>query len=196
MVYKLEGIILKKKDVAGYDRFFWVYTKQRGKILLKGKSVRKKESKLKGYLDIFNHNHFLVAQGKTIDTITNVWPENSWPKIKQDLDRLWSAYYMAELVDRLIVEPESDLAIWRLILGFLSQLEKDVDGREKLLRFFEYKLIDYLGYRPEEKIVIVNWQNFFPTQKQLQRIELLSKKIIKRLLNGAPQSARFLNLPA
>ncbi|PJE57885.1 MAG: DNA repair protein RecO [Candidatus Portnoybacteria bacterium CG10_big_fil_rev_8_21_14_0_10_36_7] len=194
MVYKVQGIILRGKDVGGYDRLFWIYTKERGKILVKAKSVRKKESKLNGLLEIFNYGHFLIAQGKNIDTITNVWLYVSWPKIRKNLSAIWVAYYFCELADRLINAPEVDLGTWRLLTGSFVKLEQGEKNTGKLSRFFEYKLLEFLGYQPEVNIKINSYGNFSLTPSQLARVELISKKSIKNLLDGVPVSARFLSI--
>lgn len=196
MVYKVQGIIIKKQDVGGYDRLFWIYTKERGKILVKAKSVRKKESKLNGLLEIFNYGHFLIAQGKTMDTITNVWPVKSYLKMRNNLPSLWLAYYFVELVERLVVAPEPDLAIWRLLSGSLLHLDTGEKDIERLARFFEYKLLCYLGYQPEINIDIASYAGFNLNAGQFLKLESVNKKMINKLLGGIPQSAQFLRLDA
>lgn len=200
MVYKAEGIILKKADIGGTDRLFWIYTKERGKILVRAKSVRKKESKLNGFLEIFNHCHFLLAQGKNMDTVTNVWPVNSYLKMRNNLPALWLAYYFVELVERLVVAPEPDSRIWLLLSGSLDQLENGLLAGEakekdlkKLARFFEFKLTSYLGYEPEINFKISNWQKFSVNDQQVLKMEAVNKRTIESLLDDVPLSAKFLH---
>ncbi|MEA2113605.1 MAG: recombination protein O N-terminal domain-containing protein, partial [Patescibacteria group bacterium] len=70
MLYKTEGIIIGRRNLGDYDRLFTVYTKNFGKILIKGKSVRKNQSKLRGHLELFLRSHLMIAPGRGFDIIT------------------------------------------------------------------------------------------------------------------------------
>lgn len=153
-LYKTEGIIIRRFDSNDFDKLLVVYTKDFGKILIKAKSLRKKAAKLKESLESFNYINLLLAHGKNIDTITGVVIVNSFPALKSHLLSVATAYYMLELIDKLVVAPEKDERIWQLILKafiFLEQKQHSPTKIQELLSRFEHNLITYLGYQPIEK---------------------------------------------
>ena len=70
MLYKVRGIIIKKTNLGDTDRLITVYSKDFGKILVKAKSIRKNQAKLKGHLELFLYSHLMIAPGKGFDIIT------------------------------------------------------------------------------------------------------------------------------
>ncbi|OGZ35960.1 MAG: DNA repair protein RecO [Candidatus Portnoybacteria bacterium RIFCSPLOWO2_01_FULL_43_11] len=151
MIYKTQGIIIKKTDLTEADRLLTIYTKDLGKILVKARAVKKTQAKLKGHLELFLHSHLMLAQGRNMDIITSAETIEGFPNLHQDLSALASAYYLAELIDKLIAGQEKDQRIWDLILSSFQQLNIDVGifdvGRlASHIQIFENKLLEFLGY--------------------------------------------------
>lgn len=152
--YKIEGIIIRRFNSNEFDKLLVVYTRERGKILVKAKSLRKKEAKMKENLELFNHVDLLLAKGKNIDTITSVVINNSFFNLKLHLPSLAAAFYICELLDKLIIGPERDERIWQLVFkafDFLEEKERNARTIEKLLNRFEYNLLFLLGHQPEKE---------------------------------------------
>jgi len=70
MLYKTQGIIIKNSNLGEVDRLITVYTNDFGKLVIKGKSVRKNQAKLKGHLELFLYSHLMIAPGRGFDIIT------------------------------------------------------------------------------------------------------------------------------
>jgi DNA repair protein RecO (recombination protein O) len=155
-VYKTEGIIIRRFNSNEFDKLLVVYTREFGKILVKAKSLRKKEAKMKNSLELFNHVQLLLAKGKNIDTITGAMIENSFNNLKSHLPSLAAAYYICELLDKLIIGPEQDERIWQLAwkaFNFLEEKPRNSETIKKLLQRFEYNLLSFLGHQQEQKQV-------------------------------------------
>jgi len=153
MLYKTQGIIIKRINLGEVDRLLTIYTKDFGKILVKAKSVRKNQSKLKGHLELFLQSHLLLAPGKNLDIITGAETIERFPGLHQQLSCLAAAYYLSEVIDKIIAGPEKDENIWQLILfGFekLNQKEPDI---KTIINDFEKKLLRFLGYGEAQKNV-------------------------------------------
>jgi DNA repair protein RecO len=153
-VYKTEGIVIGRFNAGEFDRFLIVYTKERGKIFVKAKSLRKKEAKMKGSLELFSHVYLTLAKGKNIDIVAGVTLASGFPGLRRDLLSLSTVYYICELLDKLIVGPEKDERIWDLVLkAFNFFEEKPRNGKtiKNLTSRFEYNLLSYLGHQPEKQ---------------------------------------------
>jgi DNA repair protein RecO (recombination protein O) len=145
-VYKTEGIIIKKTELGETDRFLTIYTKNFGKILVRAKGIGKKESKLKSLIEPFNFCEFLIARSKTIDVLTNVYPIKEFLWLHHNLDSLALAFYFAELTDKLVVAPEQDENLWRLILRAFEVLNERRTDLRAVKTAFEQKLLEFLGH--------------------------------------------------
>jgi len=145
---------LRRFNANEFDKLLVIYTREFGKLLVKAKSLRKKEAKMKESLELFNFVDLLLAKGKNIDTITGVVVGSSFVNLKSNLLSLAAAYYISELLDKLIVGPERDERIWQLIikaLNFLEEKQRNGETIKKLLQRFEYNLLALLGHRPEKE---------------------------------------------
>lgn len=150
MLYKTQGIIIKRKNLGEFDRLLTVYTKEFGKILVKAKSVRKNQSKLRGHLELFLFTHLIIAPGKGFDIITGAETIDSFSYLHKNLPCLTATYYLSELVDKLIVGQEQDKKIWELIYSTFQQLNQG-NNIKPIINDFENKLLEFLGYGKQEK---------------------------------------------
>ena len=152
-IYKTEGIVIKRNNWGERDKLLFIYSQDFGKILIKAKSLQKKEAKLKESLEPFNHLHLMMAHGRSIDTIVGAVIINSFPSLKSHLPLVAAAYYLSEIIDKLIIGPEKDERIWQLILKafyFLNQNNLEPLKIKELLAKFEWHLLSYLGYQPSK----------------------------------------------
>ena len=140
-VYKIEGIIIKKAGLGEMDRLLTIYSREHGKIQVRAKSVRKAESKLKGFLELFTHSIFLLAHSKTIDIVTGVEPINIFPHLRSNLNLVNRSFNIVGLINRLVVAPERDESLWQLILQTFQSLDGGAGGAD-----FEERLLEVLGY--------------------------------------------------
>ena len=145
MLYKTEGIIIKKNNLNDLDRLLTIYSKDFGKIVVKAKSVRKNQAKLKGHLELFLYSHLMIAPGKGFDIITGAETVESFSHLHNHLPSLAGGYYLSELTDKLIVGPEKDEHIWNLLCNSFEKLNQKENIKD-ITNNFENKLLECLGY--------------------------------------------------
>jgi len=150
MIYKTEGIIIKRVDLGETDRLLTIYTKDFGKLLVRAKAIKKSQAKLKGHLELFVHSYLMIAQGKNLDIITNAETIESFPYLHRHLPNLAASYYLADCLDKLIAGPERDPRIWHLLLESLRGLSPErgqsPQTPELIIKNFEKQLLEFLGY--------------------------------------------------
>lgn len=147
-LYKTEAIILRARKMGEADRILTLFTPTIGKIEAKAKGVRKTSSRLSGHLQPLNRCMLQLAQGHVSDVITGCETLDSFRGLRDDLDRLSRALYAAELTDRMTAEHVQAYPTYRLLLESLRRLETSAD-QDTVLRFFEMRLLDQCGFRPE-----------------------------------------------
>ncbi|MDP2629876.1 MAG: DNA repair protein RecO [Candidatus Uhrbacteria bacterium] len=147
MTYKVQGIIIGKRDHRDADRHFVLYTYEQGKIPVMAKSVRKIESKLSGNLELLNHALFTIGKGRTLDRIATVDVLGNFQMIKKNLYALSSALYCFEIFDLFVKWEQRDESLFLLLVDFLETLKKTprTSGQKILAHLFLLKLSYLLG---------------------------------------------------
>ena len=147
--YAVEGIILKHRDSGENDRLITLLAKEKGKLTAIARGLRKPQSKLKGYLELFRYNFFQLAVGKNFDIITNAETLVTFDELASDPRRLALASYFAEATDRLVGEREPVPQIFNLLLGVLELLKNNFQDLSLLRSYFLLRLATLLGFQPE-----------------------------------------------
>lgn len=147
-LYKTEAIILRQRKLGEADRILTLFTPAFGKMEAKAKGVRKTTSRLSGHLQPLNRCMLQLAQGHASDVITGCETLAGFRGIREDLELLSRALYVAELTDRMSAEHVPGLPTYKLLLDTLGRIESGPDP-DTALRFFEMRLLDQAGFRPE-----------------------------------------------
>lgn len=130
------------------DRLLTLFSPDYGKFRVVAKGVRRPGSRKAGHLEPFTQAELMLARGRELDIITQAESLNLFAGIQQDLERLGQAAYMVELLDRFTVEEGESRALYLLLAEALSVLSAGASS-EALVRYFELRMLDLVGYRPE-----------------------------------------------
>jgi DNA repair protein RecO (recombination protein O) len=147
-LYRVSAIVLKRNDLGEADRLLTVLTRERGKLTLLAKGVRKPASRKAGHIEPFTHVDLLVAKGKSLDLVTQAETTHAHRHLREDLVRSSWAYYVAELADAFTQEDDPNDLLFDLLLETLDRL--DGDGEPALaVRYYELHLLALAGYQPQ-----------------------------------------------
>jgi len=152
-LYRVSGIIIRQRNLGEADRIVVLFTRERGKLSAVARGVKRVRSKLAGSLQLFCHGRFLLAAGRSLDVVTQIQLADSFPHLREDLERLAHASYVCELVDALIEEGAFDDVIYDLLVAALRALDEGGEPAT-IVRTFELKLLTLLGYGPEADICV------------------------------------------
>lgn len=144
--YRIEGIILKRKNYSEADKILTIFTKQKGKIICLAKGIRKISSKRAPSLELFNQILAFIVKTKGMDILTEVEAISCFPQIEKRLTKISNVYFIAELVDKLTAENQENILIYNLLLQTLKNIGKIDDFKEEDLVKFQIKLLTFLGF--------------------------------------------------
>lgn len=147
-LYRTEGIVLRRSDFGEADRLLVLFTPDYGKLRVLAKGVRKVPSRKAGHVEPFMRSQFLLARGRDLDIVTQVETLDTYQGVRGELERTTFAYYLVELVDAFGEEGGENQALYHLLAESLGRLAAG-DDPAMLARFFELRLLTYVGYRPE-----------------------------------------------
>lgn len=145
--YKTCGIILKRMNLGEADRILTIFAQNHGKIKAIAKAVRKPLSKLAGNLELFCLDKFLIAKGRNLDTIAEVENIKCYFPLRSNLLATHSAYYLAEIVDKMTPENQPHPKIFELLEQVLENLSNQKN--QLLIPYFEINFLSEAGFKPE-----------------------------------------------
>ncbi len=146
-VYRTEAIVLRRSDYSEADRILTIYTPRFGKRRVIAKGVRKTTSRLAGHIELFTRVQLLLAEGRNLDIVTQAEIVAPYRALREDLQRVSFAYYIAELLDKLTTDEEGQSPAYTLLAETLDALDS-APHPELAVRRFELRLLALLGYRP------------------------------------------------
>ena len=146
--FNAEAIVLRHRDWGEADRLVTLYTRQRGKIRAVAKGARKIRSRKAGHLQPFTRITVQLARTRGPYIITQVETFDAYLPLRDNLTLTGNASYLVELLERFTYEEEeANTAVFRLLSDSLTRLVQG-DDIWVLLRYYEMRLLDHLGFRP------------------------------------------------
>ena len=147
-LYRVSAIVLKRRDQGEADRLLTVLTRDRGKLTLLAKGVRRPASRKAGHIEPFTLVDLLVAKGKSLDLVTQAETSEAHRALREDLWRSTWAYYVAELADAFTVEDDPQALLFELVAETLGRLNRG-DDPALSVRYYELHLLGLVGYQPQ-----------------------------------------------
>lgn len=146
--YRTEAIILRRLNLGEADRLLTAFSLENGKVRLVAKGVRRPRSRKAGHLELASRVEMMVARGRELDIVTQAQVIDSYPRLREDLERFAHASYALELLDRSTVDREVNKGLYRLLMNTLGRLDAGANSASAL-RHYELQLVELIGYRPE-----------------------------------------------
>ncbi len=147
-LYRVSAIVLKRREQGEADRLLTVMTRDRGKLTLLAKGVRKSASRKAGHIEPFTYVELLVAKGKSLDLVTQAETLEAHRALREDLWRSSWAYYVVELADAFTQDDDPHAPLFDLVLETLNRLNAGVDPA-LAVRYYELHLLSLVGYQPQ-----------------------------------------------
>jgi len=136
------AFILHGRDFRDSSRLLDVFSLEYGRVTLVAKGARAPRSKLQGILEPFSP--LIISWSGKGDVQTLTGAETVKNSIKLSGKQILSAYYINELLQRLMIQYDPHPELFRM---YQQTLENFQDGNEEVvLRGFEKKLLSEIGY--------------------------------------------------
>lgn len=172
--YKTEGIVIKRKNFGEADRILTVFTKNKGKISVVAKGVRKINSRRSPHIELLNLSLITIHDGK-MPILTEAETIKHYIALKSDLKKAGYAFYICELVDGLLAFHQENRAVLDLIKNTLVRMEETGDCRF-IIAEFEQELLSLLGFWPREVAFIEDSDAFI---EDIIERKIKSKRILQ-----------------
>lgn len=145
-LYRDEAVVLRTYKLGEADRIVVCYTRGRGKLRAVAKGVRRTRSKFGSRLEPGGVVQLQLYEGRNLDIITQAERVEAMTGLRDDLGRYGRANVVLEIVDSVVVEGESNPALYKLLTGALSELNRT--GNTIIIPAFIARLLTLEGVQP------------------------------------------------
>ncbi len=194
MNYQLEAIILKEWDAKGFDRFYEIFSKEKGKVNVIAKGVRKSNARLAGGMEPITYSKVYLFKGKRVDRLIGVLVLEQFLSIKQNLGLIGEVQKASWILRNFLGEQEPNEKIFQLFLNYLKRTDKKKSKNNLQFLFFLWCLIKESGYQFQlvrcihcNKKLAINPKHFFSFKRgvicpkcasqERQKIEIYEESI-------------------
>ena len=150
MLYRDEAIVLRTHKLGEADRIITLLTRQHGRVRAVAKGVRRTTSKFGSRLEPFTHVDLQLAEGRSLDTITQAETRGSYAAaVGADYERYTAGTAMLETAERLVVEErEPAVQQFLLLLGALKAMASGERRPGHVLDSYLLRSLAVAGYAP------------------------------------------------
>lgn len=145
---RVEAVVLRHSDWGEADRLLGLFTREQGKLRAVAKGARRLRSRKAGHLEPFTRVALMLARGRDLWIVTQAETVDAYLELRDDLERIANASYVIELLDRFTYEEGANRPLYQLLVETLGRLSS-LDDPFLTVRYYEIRLLDILGFRPE-----------------------------------------------
>lgn len=147
-LYRIEAVVLYHRYLSEADKIVTLYSREKGKVRAVARGARRPRNRLLAGTQPYSYADFLLFSGKGLDQISQCQLKEPFYLLREDLQQIAAAAYVAELYDLLLEEEEKNEALFALLLSTFHLL-MSCKELELVLRYFELRFLSLLGYQPE-----------------------------------------------
>ncbi len=177
-IYTVEGIVLKRRNYGEADRVVTLFTKEKGKLVVVAKGIRRISSKRAPHLEVFSRGKLLLHRGTHRDTVSEIEPIAAYPDLRKHLKRVSVAYYLCEVIDVLLPQQQEHRDVYYHFIEALASLNAGNPSIEYIQLFTE-KLLILLGFLSTNKRL--STEEVFAYVEQLTERKLRTRNLMRQL---------------
>ena len=149
MYLTIQGIVLRVTDYNDRDALLTLLTRRHGKLTVKARGLRRKNSPLIAPCQLLAYGEFTLFEYKGQYTINEAQSIELFLPLRRDLTRLSLGTYFAQVCEVLSQEDLPNPELQSLLLNCLYALSKLGLPEEKVKAVFELRAACLSGYTPD-----------------------------------------------
>jgi len=149
MYLTVQAIVLRVTDYNDRDALLTVLSRSHGKLTVKARGLRRKNSPLIAPCQLLAYGEFTLFEYKGQFTINEAHSLELFQGLRRDLPKLSLGTYFAQVADVLSQEDMPNPELQSLLLNCLFALSKLQEPEWKIKAVFELRAASLAGYMPD-----------------------------------------------
>lgn len=147
---KVRGIVIREEPMGDKDKRIVLLTEEMGKLPVLAKGALTSKSRFGALTQLFSLGDFVLTKGKTFYYIKEAQLVENFYGLREDLERLGYATFMAEVAETFSLEGQENRDLVRLFLrGLLVQQASEEGKASKAADAFVFRTLSDGGYFPD-----------------------------------------------
>ena len=152
LIVKTKAIVMRSWRMGETSKLVTFYTEDYGKIKVTAKGARKPKSKFGAALELMTELQAVcyLRDDRELQTLSDCDLLRTFPSLLGDLQLMSYGSAACEMIDRMTIDQEPNKRIYACLKGVLRGLGEVTSQQvEPLFWYFQVRLAEALGYRPE-----------------------------------------------
>ncbi len=149
MYLTIRGLVLRVANYNDTDALLTVLTHTHGKLTIKARGLRRKNSPLAAPCQLLAYNEFVLFENRGFYTINEAHCIDSFPGLQRDICKLSLCTYFAQVAEVLAQEDMPNPELLSLLLNCLYAVAKLDILEKKVKAVFELRSACISGYTPD-----------------------------------------------
>jgi len=146
---KTTGVVLREVKTGESDRILTILTPEFGVISAAAKGSQRLKNKLFAATGLFCYSEFVLFAGKTMYTVDEATPIEVFFGLRESVEGMSLAMYLAELMGTLAPEGEEAAVQLRLLLNSLALICRGKRDLRQIKVVCELRALSQAGYMPD-----------------------------------------------
>jgi DNA repair protein RecO (recombination protein O) len=150
MLVTTEAVVLKSMKFRDSSKIVTLYTREFGRTSVLAKGARGPKSRFGSSLEPMSYVTAILyrKESRSLQLLSRCESLRPLRSLTEDLRKMAAAMSMLELMNAVSHEEEKNPELFELLVGCLLSLNAATKGYRNTLYFFEVRLLDLLGFRP------------------------------------------------
>ncbi len=149
MYLRTLGLVLRVTDYNDRDALLTVLTPDHGKLTVKARGLRRKNSPLIAPCQLLAYGDFTLFEYKGMYTVNEAVSVELFQPLRRDLCKLSLATYFAQVAELICQEDLPNPEVLSLVLNCLHALSRMDIPENKIKAVFELRIACLAGYMPD-----------------------------------------------
>ena len=149
MYLTIQGLVLRVTDYNDRDALLTLLTKKHGKLTVKARGLRRKNSPLTAPCQLLAFGEFTLFENRGYYTVNEAHSIELFQNLRRDLLKLSLGTYFAQAAEVISQEDMPNPELLSLVLNCLFALSKLEEPLEKVKAVFELRAACIAGYEPD-----------------------------------------------
>lgn len=149
MYLTIQALVLRVTPYKDNDALLTVLTRDQGKLTLKARGLRKKNSPLVAPCQLLSYGEFTIFEYRGFFTINEAYSKELFRPLRSDLSKLSLATYFAQVAEVLAQEDTPNPELLSLVLNCMYTLQKPDVNEQQVKGVFELRAACIAGYTPD-----------------------------------------------